>query len=54
MHVTAKEYEKLNDHFQASGIRYFSDYLRLLILENRRSGNITNKQELIEKLDGIW
>jgi len=53
LHVTAKEYEKLNDQFRSTGIRYFSDYLRLLILDNRRSDNITNKQELIKKLDAI-
>jgi hypothetical protein len=52
-HVTSMEYEKLNDQFRASGIRYLSDYLRLLILDSRRSVNITNKQELIKKLDVI-
>ena len=53
MHVTAMEYEKLNDQFRASRIRYLSDYLRLLILDEKRSGSITNKQELIKQLDGI-
>ena len=53
MHVTAKEYEKLNDQFRSTGIRYFSDYLRLLILDKRGSGNITNKKELIKQLDAI-
>jgi hypothetical protein len=52
-HVTAKEYKKLNDQFRATGIRYFSDYLRLMILEKTKSGNITNKQELIKQLDKI-
>jgi hypothetical protein len=53
LHVTAKEYEKLNDQFRSTGIRYFSDYLRLLILDKRGSGNITNKKELIKQLDAI-
>ncbi len=52
-HVTAMEYEKLNDQFQATGIRYLSEYQRLLILDRRRSDNITNKKELIMHLDGI-
>jgi hypothetical protein len=43
MHVTVKEYEKLNDQFRASGIRYLSDFLRILILDKRKSANITNK-----------
>ena len=53
MHVTAREYEKLNDQFRATGIRYLSDYLRLLILNYGRAGNITNKKELIKQLDTI-
>jgi hypothetical protein len=35
-HVTAMEYEMLNDQFRATGIRYFLDYLRLLILDKKR------------------
>jgi hypothetical protein len=53
MHLAAKEYERLNDQFRATGIRYLSDYLRLLILDNRRTGGITNKKELIKQLDAI-
>lgn len=52
-HVTAMEYEKLNDQFRATGIRYFSDYLRLLILDRGKARSITNKQELIKQLDKI-
>ena len=53
MHVTAKEYEKLNDQFRATGIRYLSDYLRLLILDKKKADNITNMKELIKQLDVI-
>jgi len=52
-HVTSMEYEKLNDQFRATGIRYFSDYLRLLILDKGKARSITNKQELIKQLDKI-
>jgi len=52
-HVTAMEYEKLNDQFRATGIRYLSDYLRLLILGRGKATSITNKQELIKQLDKI-
>jgi hypothetical protein len=52
-HVTAMEYEKLNDQFRATGMRYFSDYLRLLILDKGKARSITNKQELIKQLDKI-
>jgi uncharacterized protein Veg len=52
-HVTAMEYEKLNDQFRATGMRYFSDYLRLLILDRGKARSITNKQELIKQLDMI-
>jgi uncharacterized protein Veg len=52
-HVTAMEYEKLNDQFRATGMRYFSDYLRLLILDKGKTRSITNKQELIKQLDKI-
>jgi hypothetical protein len=52
-HVTAMEYEKLNDQFRATGIRYFSDYLRLLILDRGKARSITNKKELIKQLDVI-
>jgi len=47
------EYEKLNDQFRATGIRYLSDYLRLLILGRGKATSITNKQELIKQLDKI-
>jgi hypothetical protein len=53
MHVTKMEYEKLKDQFRSTGIRYLSDYLRLLILDKRRAGQITNKKELIRQLDGL-
>jgi hypothetical protein len=52
-HVTSMEYEKLNDQFQATGMRYFSEYLRLLILDRGKARSITNKQELIKQLDKI-
>jgi hypothetical protein len=52
-HVTAMEYEKLNDQFRATGMRYFSEYLRLLILDRGKARSITNKQELIKQLDKI-
>ena len=52
-HVTVIEYEKLNDQFRATGIRYFSDYLRLMILDRGKARSITNKQELIKQLDKI-
>lgn len=53
LHVTQAEYEKLNDQFRSTGIRYLSDYLRLLILGKRRAGHITNKKELICHLDSL-
>jgi len=52
-HVTKEEYENLNEQFQATGKRFLSDYLRLLILDKRKTGFITNKKELIKQLDRI-
>ena len=52
-HVIEEEYENLNEQFQASGIRFLSDYMRLLILDKRKTGFITNKNELIKQLDRI-
>jgi uncharacterized protein Veg len=53
-HVTSMEYEKLNDQFRATGMRYFSDYLRLLILDRGKARSITNKQELIKTVGCYW
>jgi len=52
-HVTEEEYENLNEQFQASGIRFLSDYMRILILDDSKSRTIINKKDLIKQLDRI-
>ncbi len=51
VHVTQQEYEKLKEQYQISGILYLSDFLRILILNERKSRSIMNKRELIRQLD---
>lgn len=53
IHVNAREYEILTEQHQISGLRYLSDYLRILILDEKKSRIIINKKKLIKQLDGI-
>jgi hypothetical protein len=38
IHVNAQEYEILTEQHQISGLRYLSDYLRILILDEKNQG----------------
>lgn len=51
VHVTKQEQENLIAQYQVSGIHYLSDFLRILILDERKSRSFMNKKELIRQLD---
>jgi len=53
VHVTSKEYEILNKEFLESGLRYFSDFIRQIILNQQTTKYYINKRELIKELDKI-
>ena len=53
VHVTNQEFDQIESRFHVSGERYLSDYLRILILDERKSVSIINKKDLIKQLDRI-
>ena len=53
VHVTNPEFDRIEILFQDSGERYLSDYLRILILDERKSRRMINKKDLIKQLDRI-
>ena len=53
VHVTNYEFDRLKSLFQDSGERYLSDYLRILIFDERKSMSMINKKDLIKQVDRI-
>jgi hypothetical protein len=53
MHVTALEYTRIQTLFHTSGQRTVSDFIRALVLDEKKSNTIRNNVELIKHLDVI-
>ena len=51
VHVTNQEFDRTERQFHLSRERYLSDYLRISILDERKSRTIINKKDLIKQLD---
>ena len=53
MHVTELEYTRIQTLYHASGQNTVSDFIRALVLDEKKSGSIRNNVELIKHLDVI-
>lgn len=51
MHLNEPEYVKLGKLYQNSGRKTMSDFLRDIILNEKKAYNLTNKVELLRHLD---
>ena len=53
MHVTEQEFGKISDLYQHSGKKTLSDFMRVLVLDEKKNNSIRNNVELIQHLDSI-
>ena len=54
IHLTELEYTKIQVLYHASGKKTLSDFMRALVLDEKKSGFIRNNVELIKHLDNLW
>ena len=53
MHVTEQEFMKIQGLYQHSGKKSLSDFMRVLVLDEKKNNSIRNNVELIRQLDNI-
>jgi hypothetical protein len=53
MHVTEKEYTRIQSLFHTTGKKTLSDFMRAMVLDDQKSNSIINNVELIKNLDLI-
>ena len=54
LHVTEQEFEKIYDLYQHSGKKTLSDFIRAMVLDEKKNNLIRNNVELIRHLDKSW
>ena len=50
MHVTDQEFMKIQGLYQHSGKKSLSDFMRVLVLDEKKNNSIRNNVELIQQL----